>query len=205
MVEPLRIPCSPSRFPVPCLVLCVLLLCVLYLLLPALTHAGGHPNKPAPYFRLKSFTGKSVDTHQLRGRPAVLVVGRSRKSAPPCKVWMLKIYKQYLAPAVAAPRGKPRAPRPTIQLYQVIVLDTPWYLPRVLVRSKVKDFIPRGHLHRVLLEWKLAFARIWSIAKHDLPTVFVLDAKGIVRWRHKGKLTPRAHARFQAALARVTP
>ena len=146
------------------------------LLWPAVAAAGGAVvGKPSPIFRLKTFHGKEVTTYSLRGKAAVLVVGRSRKSAPRCKVWMLKVFKTY---------GDKK-----IHLYQVIVLDNPWYLPETLVRGKVKDFIPKGHLHRVLLEWKLAFARIFGIPKHDLPTIFVLDKKGVVRWRYKGKLS----------------
>ena len=130
-----------------------------------------------------------MTTYSLRGKATVLVVGRSKKSAPPCKDWMLKVFKKH---------GDKK-----INLYQVIVLDNPWYLPRALVRGKVKDFVPKGHLVRVLLEWKLAFARIFGIPKHNLPVIFVLDKKGVVRMRYRGKISKGAFARFQKVLGSV--
>lgn len=161
---------------------------------PTVASAGGAVvGRPAPIFRLKTFNGKEVTTYSLRGTATVLVVGRSRKSAPPCKDWMLKIFKHSF--------NEPG--RRKIYLYQVSVLDNPWYLPRSLVRGMVKDFVPKEHLHRVLLEWKIAFARIFGIPKHNLPVIFVLDKKGVVRWRHKGKLSKGAFARLQKILGQV--
>ena len=169
----------------------MMLPCCLALAWPAPAEARALVGRPAPVFRLKTFKGKVVSSFDLRGRPAVLVVGRSKKAAPPCKDWMLRVHKHHFK--------QPGARK--IHLYQVIVLDNPWYLPRPLVRSKVKGFVPKQHLHRVLLEWKLGFARIYGIPKHDLPTIFVLDEKGVVRWRHKGKLSKGAWARLQKVMA----
>lgn len=172
--------------PIPRVVTTLLLLGAL--LWPAAARAGGAVvGRPAPLFRLKTFPGKEVTTYSLRGKPTVLVVGRSRKSAPPCKDWMLKVHKDL---------GDKK-----IHLYQVIVLDNPWYLPRALVRGKVKSFVPQGYLPRVLLEWKLAFARIFAIPKHNLPVIFVLDKKGVVRLRYKGKLSKGSYAKLKRVMA----
>lgn len=142
----------------------------------------------APWFKLQSFTGQTFTNRSILGRPAVLVAGRTRESAPPCKEWMLALLKH----------GEKR-----LQILQVIVSDTPWYLPRSLVRKMIKDFTPKGQLHRVLVEWYTVFADVWGIPENDLPTVFVLDGQGIVRWRYMGKISRATLGQARAALKKL--
>lgn len=137
--------------------------------------------KPAPWFKLKSFTGETVTNKDLRGRPAVLVVGMTRRSAPLCKQWILALHRRH---------------RARIHLYQVIVAMNPWYIPRSLVRKKIAGFVPGAHHHRVLVEWYRVFADAYGVPKQDWPVVFLIDAGGIVRHRHRGKVS-------RAQLARI--
>ncbi len=139
----------------------------------------------APWFKLKSVTGKVITNKNLRGHPAVLVVGTSRKAAPLCKKW---IYK-----ALAAYGRK-------IHVYQVIVADSPWFIPNHVVIKKIKKMIDKKQLHRVLVEWFTVFADTYGVKRSDLPTVFVMDAKGKIKWRHEGVLTPQAFAKLRSMI-----
>jgi len=165
-----------------------LLITAVIISLPGVAHAQARVGHKAPWFKLQSFTGQTFTNRSILGRPAMLVAGRTRESAPPCKDWMLALLKH----------GGRR-----LQVLQVIVSDTPWYLPRSLVRKMIKDFTPKGQLHRVLVEWYTVFADVWGIPENDLPTVFVLDAQGIVRWRYMGKLSRINWERARAALKKL--
>ena len=149
--------------------------------------AGGQAvvGRRAPWFRLESLEGKTFTSRNLLGRPVVLVVGRTQKAAPPCKKWMLALIKRY---------GK------QVPVYQVIVVDKPWYMPRSLVLRKIRSFSPRKHHDRVLVEWYTVFAGAYGVARHDLPVVLVQDRKGVVRWRHKGRMTRAALSRLSAVV-----
>jgi peroxiredoxin len=149
------------------------------------TSAKGRRGERAPWFKLEDIKGNSFSRARLRGRPAVLVVGRTQEAAPPCKKWVLEIIKR---------QGK------RLPVYQVIVVDKDWFIPRSLVISKVKDFTPRNLRHRVLLEWYTVFADAYGVSKHDDPVVFVLGPDGTIRWRHRGRLTRAALAELDRAL-----
>ena len=131
----------------------------------------------APWFKLKSVTGKVVTNKSMRGFPALLVVGTTRKAAPLCKDWVYKALEVY---------GR------KIYVYQVIVADNPWFIPDHVVISKIKKMIDKKHLHRVLIEWYTVFADSYGVARSDLPTVFALNSEGIILWRHRGVLTDGA-------------
>lgn len=148
--------------------------------------ARARVGKPAPWFELERLSGKSFTRGQLRGRPAVLVVGRTQAAAPPCKKWVLEIIRRHGS---------------SLPVYQVIVVDKSWFVPRSLVLGKVRDFAPRHLHHRVLLEWYTVFADRYGIAKHDDPVVLVLDPSGVVRWRHRGVLTAAAAKRLDRVLS----
>jgi len=147
--------------------------------------AGALSGRRAPWFRLKSITGKTVTNKTIRGRPAIIVVGRSFKSAPPCKKWILELAKLYGAKAA---------------VHQVIVADKPWYIPRSAVLKKIRNFTPPAHRHRVLVEWYKVFAKVWNVPQHDHPTIFVIDAKGVVRLRMRGKMTTASLRRVHRAV-----
>lgn len=149
-------------------------------------HAGkAEVGMKAPWFKLKSVTGKVVTNKTLRGFPAVLVVGTSRKSAPLCKKWIYKAMETY---------GR------KIYVYQVIVTDNPWFIPNHVVISKIKKMIDKKHLHRVLVEWFTVFADTYGVGKSDLPTVFVMDRQGIIKWRHQGALTDKDFTSLQSKI-----
>jgi len=93
--------------------------------------------------------------------------------------------------------------RPAVATYQVIVVDKAWYIPRSAVISKIKDFTPHRWQHRVLIEWYTVFADVWGVARHDDPVVFLLDGRGVLRWRRRGGLTKPALASLESALERV--
>jgi hypothetical protein len=149
-------------------------------------HARGQVGEKAPWFQLERLTGGSVSSAALRGKPAVLVIGRTQEAAPPCKEWAIAAINRHGARA---------------SVHQVIVVEKPWFIPKTLVYGKVKGFVP-DHLHgRVLLEWFTVFADAYGIPKNDEPTVLVLDRDSTIRWRHAGKLTPAALARLGSELA----
>lgn len=152
-------------------------------------HARGQVGERAPAFQLERLTGGSVSSGALRGKPAVLVIGRTQEAAPPCKEWAIAAIKRHGGRA---------------SVHQVIVVEKPWFIPRTLVYGKVKGFVPE-HLHgRVLLEWYTVFAEAYAIPKNDEPTVLVLDRDGTIRWRHAGKMTGAALARLGSELDAVS-
>jgi hypothetical protein len=149
--------------------------------------AGAKVGHRAPWFSLKTLGGESFSRRKLDGRPALLVVGRTQKAAPPCKRWMLKLLSRL---------------RPAVPTYQVIVVDKAWYIPRGAVISKIEGFTPERWRHRVLVEWYTVFADTWGVARHDDPVVFLLDRRGVVRWRRRGPLTKSGLASLMGALKR---
>lgn len=162
-------------------------LMALALLWPGAAAARVKLGQPLPGFQLRAITGQLVSQATLKGRPAVLVVGRTQKAAPPCKRWMVRLLKQY------GNKG--------VQIYQVIVVDKAWYLPRGLVMKRIIKFVGINNVRQVLVEWNTRFADVYGIALHDLPTVIAADPKGVVRWVHKGRLSKQA----LAALVNVLP
>lgn len=125
--------------------------------------------KPAPGFQLEDLYGRKVASSSLR-RPTVLVVGGTQKAAPPCKEWAVALLKRHGS---------------SLSLYQVIVVDKAWYIPRGAVIGKVKDFVPPALHHRVLLEWYRVFANLYGIPKHDDPVILVIGPDGVLRLQHR--------------------
>lgn len=148
---------------------------------------GPQVGAPAPLFELETLKGRKVHTRSLKGRPTVMVVARTRAAAEACKGWVDAV-REHLAPRVA--------------YFQVIVALKPWYLPEFAVRGKVEQLVPAEYHPQVLIEWRDRFARQFDIPKDRKPTVLVLDSQGILRWKHRGALTPDALARLRAALPR---
>jgi len=155
---------------------------LVFALLAALPASAAPLGKPAPGFLLEDLYGRKFSSTWLKGRLTVLVVGGTQKAAPPCKEWALALLKRH---------GEKLA------LYQVIVVDKAWYIPRGAVIGKVKDFVPAALHHRVLLEWYRVFADLYGIPKHDDPVIVVIGRDGILRMQH------RAHP-SEAALKRVS-
>jgi hypothetical protein len=150
--------------------------------------AGARVGKPIPWFKLEDLVGKRFSKGRLRGRPAVLVVGRSQRAAPPCKKWILEIIKRH---------GM------KLPVYQVIVVDKSWFIPRSLVIDKVKEITPRNLRHRILLEWYTVFADTYGIPTHDEPVVLVTGPDSVLRWRHKGPPTRAAIERLTTVLRSI--
>lgn len=150
--------------------------------------ARARVGQPAPWFKLEDLRGRSFASARLRGKPAVLVVGRTQKAAPPCKQWVLELIRRY---------GR------ALPVYQVIVVDKSWFIPRSLVISKIEGFIPRRLRHRVLLEWYTVFADTWGVPLHDEPTVMILGSDGVLRHKHRGAMTKRALKRVERTLDEV--
>lgn len=163
----------------------ILFFCVVGQAIPA--PAAPRIGQRAPRFELWTLSGERFSHERLRGQPAVLVVGRTQKAAPPCKKWAVGIIKR----------------RQSLAVYQVIVVDKPWYIPRSFVLDRVRAFTPR-HLHgRVLLEWRTAFAEAFGIDKHDDPVVVVLGPDSVIRWRYRGHLAPSASRRLDGVLEQL--
>jgi hypothetical protein len=149
------------------------LLSALLLLVPAVASAEAQVGKLAPWFDLPVLSGGRVSRRSLAGKVAVLVVGRTRPSAPPCKEWTTTLIRRPVAAAV----------------YQVIVADKPWYAPRSAVLNKVRSFVGPQHNDRILLEWYRAFAEAFGIPRDDEPRVYVLDQQSRIRLLVRGTLT----------------
>jgi peroxiredoxin len=132
----------------------------------------GHVGTHAPAFRLQNIPGSWVSLRKLRGRKVVLVVGMKQKAAPRCKAWMKQLVKRY------PPRKQHK-----VEVYQVVVVDKSWYIPRSLVLSKLKGFVGAAYHDRFLVEWYTVFSDLYRIPKSTLPMVLVIDEKGVVRHR----------------------
>lgn len=132
----------------------------------------------APRFGLAKLKGGGVRRAHLRGKTTVLVVGRSTKSALPCKKW------------VDAVAGE------GVDVFQVIVTQKPWYLPSFLVRKKISSLVPRQYHNQILIDWGDGFARAFDIPKDDVPTVLVFDANAVLRFKYRGT---RSNATWQRA------
>lgn len=155
---------------------------------PTVEAKGAKVGAPAPTFRLPALKGSRVALEGLRRRPIVLIVGRSQKSAPACKKWMVPLVKRF------AP-GKSR-----VQVYQVVVIDKSWYVPRSLVLGKLRGFVGAGYRDRFLIEWYTVFADSYGIPRHDDPTVLLIDDRGVLRWRKRLRYS---EARWQDLLERI--
>ena len=153
-------------------------LCALFIVggLSSQVLARGQVGEAAPSFELERLTGGRVQSAWLRGKPTVLVVGRTQRAAPPCKEWALALIERYAATSV----------------FQVIVVEKAWFIPKSLVRAKVRGFVPAALHDRVLLEWNTAFADAYAVDKQDAPVVFVLDGDARIRWRYQGPMTQSA-------------
>jgi hypothetical protein len=156
---------------------------------PAAT--GAAPiNKPAPSFLLEDLSGRKFASIRLRGSPAVLVVGGTRKAAPPCKQWVLEIIKRHGL---------------KLPVYQVIVVDKAWYIPKKAVIGSVKDFTPSSLHHRVLLEWYRVFADLYDIPRHDDPVLLVMGPDGVLRLQQRGQMTEAGLQQLAAVLRSTSP
>jgi len=150
--------------------------------------AGARTGEAVPWFRLTSMTGKqAVSKKTIRGKKVVLVIGRTQKSAPRCKRWILALVKDL----------------PGVKVYQVIVIDKAWFIPRSLVMGKLRKFTPKHFRNDVLLEWYLAFAKQFSIEKDDYPTIIGIDRGGTVRLRHKGELNNARLKQVKALMSQL--
>lgn len=147
--------------------------------------ARGQVGEHAPWFELERLTGGKVAAARLHGRPAVLVVGRTQRAASPCKEWAFAIIERYAS---------------RLPVFQVIVVDKSWFIPKSLVYAKVKSFVPATLHDRVLLEWHTAFAEAYGIDKQDEPVLLVLDSDAVIRWRYQGAMNHAALARLGRAV-----
>lgn len=136
----------------------------------------------SPRFGLAKLKGGSVKRANLRGKTTVLIVGRSPKSAPPCKQWVDSV----------ASEG--------VDVFQVIVTQKPWYLPEFVVRKKIKGLVPRQYHRQILIDWGDGFARAFDIPKDDVPTVLVFDANAVLRLKYRGYHTVATWKRAKEAL-----
>lgn len=149
----------------------------------------GSVGSHAPSFRLQTIPGSWVALRSLRGRKVVLVVGMKQKAAPRCKKWMQALVKRY----------PPRTQR-KVEVYQVVVVNKAWYIPRSLVLSKLKGFIGAAYHDRFLIEWYRVFAEQYKVPKSTLPVVFVIDEKGTIRFRTRDTLDKQGWAALVAAI-----
>jgi len=154
------------------------LLLPFYLLLtPFAAFAGSDLlDKPAPAFDLPRLTEGRVTSAELRGKPVVLVIGTTQEAAPLCREWMVTLEERF--------RGSDK------KVFQVAVLDNPWYLPKFAVKKKLRTFVPEHGYPLVLIEWKTAFGEAYGIERDDIPRVVVIDRKGIVRAWYVGAMNP---------------
>ncbi|MBW2735662.1 MAG: redoxin domain-containing protein [Deltaproteobacteria bacterium] len=145
----------------------------------------------APLFSLENIPGQTIHLAKLRGQKVLLVVGMSKKSAPHCRDWMKALLARYAQ----------NAQNP--HLLQVVVTDNSWYIPKWLVRKKLKEFAGKKHHSKMLIEWGLGFAQRYGIKKDDTPTVISIDEAGIIRWRHHGRFTKTALEKLTETLKKL--
>ncbi|OGQ89903.1 MAG: hypothetical protein A2289_09330 [Deltaproteobacteria bacterium RIFOXYA12_FULL_58_15] len=145
--------------------------------------------KVPPSFDLPKLTDGNVSLNDLKGNPSVFVIGTTLEGAPPSREWMLAL-KNNLA-------------RTKTQLYQIAVLDNPWYLPEFATKGRLKDFVPEDGYHLVLLDWGKQFRLDYGIPKDHFTRLLILDAENIVRWTHLGPLTDTAMLELLAKLEQL--
>lgn len=134
--------------------------------------------QPAPQFDLPNLFGEQFSTERFRGKPLILVVGTSTQAAEACRNWMLALEKNF--------RGEP------VNVYQVIVLNSGWYVPHFMVINRIKEFVPAYGHRLVLLEWKTKFRDDFHIPYDHIPRVIVMDGRGIIRSWHEGAMNDQA-------------
>ena len=86
-------------------------------------------------------------------------------------------------------------------MYQVIVLNNPWFIPHVFVKSQLRDFVPDFGHKLVLLEWKTHFREIYKIPYDHHPRVIVVGPRGRIQLWHRGKMDDGALSRVLTKLA----
>lgn len=138
--------------------------------------AGAAPAQSwrAPHFKLDRLTDGEVALTDLLGEPFVFVVGSTREAAPDCKEWMLILHKNF--------------ERSPTNVFQVAVLDNPWYLPHFAVRGMIRDFVPDYGHRLVLLEWGTEFGVRYGIPKDNTARVLVGDRQGMIRAKYEGTM-----------------
>ncbi|MFC1609408.1 TlpA family protein disulfide reductase [Myxococcota bacterium] len=134
--------------------------------------------KPAPHFELPRLTKGAVSLTDLKGNPVILVIGSTRESAPASREWMVQLERNFR--------------RTDTKVFQVVVLDNPWFLPEFAVKNMLRDFIPKHGYDLVLIEWSTAFGVAYGIPKDDITRVLILDREGVVCWLHVGERTDQA-------------
>lgn len=144
--------------------------------------------KQSPWFKLDRMTRGTVSRDDLRGHPAVLVVGRSRKSALPCREWVIGLSKRH---------------NHSVSVFQVVIALKPWFLPRFLVRRELKKVTPPAYYHQVLIEWRDGFAKLFDIPEDDTPTVLLLDKSNVMRMMHRGPMTKAAWEKIEAQIGQL--
>ena len=90
-------------------------------------------------------------------------------------------------------------------IYNVVVTRNPWYVPHMLVRSKLRDFVPQEAHHQILIEWGRKFQDDYGLVADDIPSVFLLDENGMVIWRHKGKMRTELLDTLEQLLEAIKP
>jgi hypothetical protein len=132
----------------------------------------------APYFDLETLSGQRLAQSELEQMAYILVIGTSKEPAQGCLLWMDTLVKQYK--------------KTSIGVYQIVVLNNPWYLPEFLVVSRLKDFVPSYGYANVLLEWTFDFATRYQIPlDHDI-RVLAINPKGIILHRYRGNMSAEA-------------
>ncbi len=148
----------------------------------------GHVGAIASAFDLETLDGHSVRSKRLRGHRIVLVVGTTQGSAPRCKRWMEPLLRDY------PPKKSP------VEVFQVVVVDKAWYLPKSLVRSKLEGFVGKAFHDRFLIEWKTAFGTRYGVPRSSLPVVLLIDKSGVIRWRLRDTYTKARYLTLRRAI-----
>lgn len=142
------------------------------------TQKKGAVGTPAAKFKLDRLTGGQVSSDAYRGKPAVLIVARKLQAAPHCKAWTLQLTERF---------GRKS------HIYNLIVTNNPWYIPKAVVRSKLSDFVPKSHHHLILIDWGIKIEKEYGIVGDGIPTLFVVDGKGKIALRYKGAYNKKAY------------
>ncbi|MBT9259548.1 MAG: TlpA family protein disulfide reductase [Clostridiales bacterium] len=121
------------------------------------------PGFPAPAFTLPDLEGKPQDLQSWRGEPVILNFWATW--CPPC---------QWEMPAIDAFHKETGA--------RVVGIDMQEH------PLKVRDYIQaRGFTYPILLDEKGDVSRLYWV--RNIPTTFVVDGQGIIRYVHQGPIT----------------
>lgn len=134
----------------------------------------------APSFTLENLHQKQGAISKYFDVPTIIVVGMKRKSAPHCKKWIERLLKDY-------PISQNK-----LNILQVVVIDKPWYIPKGIIRGKLRGYVKKFFYNRFFVDWGDRFGKVYQVKKMVTPTLLGIDKNQRLRFKFSGYSTDEA-------------